>query len=223
MPRPVDKGDAPRPVDKGDAPPPPDKGGKVAKQLEKAVLSEDDVPKGYVAQDMPHIDEMFAAMVGGYRLNADPCATPPKYTGKPDGVPSATALFLNEKKSVVVVEMLAATGPEVASDMVTDTETVLDECPVTKSPGTELEMEALDWNPKLGDESITVGMRFDVKEPDLRMSMRGKVAFVAYRDLSLTVGLIGVKEPSDRDFKNVVRTAVRKAVLSTPVATERRM
>ncbi|WP_092546579.1 hypothetical protein [Actinoplanes derwentensis] len=212
------------------APPPPqptaeqpadqggDKGAKESKKLKKALLTEKDVPKGFVPQDMPHIDQMFSGMVGGYRTNVDPCAPPPKApVGKPDDVRSATALFLHEKKSVVVVEMLAATGPKVALDMVTDTETVLDECPVTKTPGAVLEMESLDWNPMLGDESITVGMKFDVKQPDVEMTMRGKMAFVAYRDLSLTVGLIGVKEPSDRDFKNVVRAAVRKVVLNTPV------
>ncbi|HWS34486.1 MAG TPA: hypothetical protein VN408_17320 [Actinoplanes sp.] len=198
-------------------------GGKDPKRLKKALLTEADVPKGFVVKNLPHIDQMFSGMVGSYRTNADPCAAPPPAKGgKAEEIRSATALFLHEKKSVAVVEMLAVTGPEVAADMVTDTETVLDECPVTKSPGAELEMEPLDWNPILGDESITVGMRFQVKEDDVELTMLGKMAFVAYRDLSLTVGLIGVKEPSDRDFKNVVRAAVRKVVLNTPVSTKSR-
>lgn len=212
------------------APPPPaaeqpaDKDGKDSKRLEKALLTEADVPAGFVAQNLPDIDRMFSGMVGSYRADADPCAAPSKSPArKGTEIRSATALFLHEKKGVAVVEMLAAAGPEVAADLVTDTETMLDECPVTKSPEAELEMEPLDWNPILGDESITVGMRFQVKADDVETTMLGKMAFVAYRDLSVTVGLIGVKEPSDRDFKNVVRAAVRKVVRSTPVSTESRM
>lgn len=136
---------------------------------------------------------------------------------EPVGPPSAAALFLNEKKGMVAVETLAAVGEETAAGMLADLDVVLEKCPVVEAEGVTMKMRPLDWDPPLGDDSRTVGMVMAMEFDGAEMTMRGKLAHVTYRDVSMVVGLIGATDPEDRHLKKITNAAVRNLVTSTGI------
>lgn len=123
---------------------------------------------------------------------------------------SAAAVFVNERKGLFALELLADTGQEVAVDMVSDTMDVLEECPTIEQEGVELTMSPLRWKPRLGDESVGLSMVLRVTDADFEMNLYGKLVVVAQDDLSVTVGLVGLEEPRERDLKKIARAAVQK-------------
>lgn len=207
------------------------------KKLKKALVTEKDLPSGFQEQEDDYLVTMFRAMLGERRPGADPCAVPaaakrppadpvkageprPVVAKKPAGPPGAAALFLHDAKSMVAVETLAITGEETAVDLVADLDMVLEKCPTAEAAGVKLTMRALDWDPPLGDESRTVGMVMAMNLDGVEMTMHGKLAQVAYRDVSMAVGLIGASEPADRHLKKITNAAVRKLVTSADLFTE---
>lgn len=208
--------------------------------LGAALLSESDMPRGYEAQTRTRFDEMVTTALAGYRPGADPCTAPPPgaapaarpltdqvkakqfrpATPDPGSGRTVTAVFLHERTGVAAVEALAAPGEKTAAGMIDDAARVLAVCPVITTAGGRLTLSPSSWNPSLGDDSITVRMRFDWDDPAAGTALLGGMALVAYRDLVVIVGLIGAREPSERDLKNVVRAAVRKVVLSTGISVK---
>ncbi|MBO3743427.1 hypothetical protein [Actinoplanes flavus] len=256
--------------------------------LEESLLTEEDLPRGYVAQDLPDADELFREVLAGYDVDQDLCSVPAaasiaempdqgpnaepaklrdqtklrepagvrdqaelrdpagvrdqaelrdpagvrdqaelrepadlrepatvrepvevREPGKEQGE-SAAAVFVNEEKGLFALELLADTGPEIAADMVDDTIEVLENCPRIEQEGVELTMTPLKWNPRLGDDSAGVSMVLEVTDADFEMTLYGKLVIVAQDDLSMTVGLIGLEEPRERELKKVARAAVHK-------------
>ncbi|MDI6102615.1 hypothetical protein QLQ12_28735 [Actinoplanes sp. NEAU-A12] len=212
------------------------------KKLGKALVTAKDLPAGFKKQEDTYLVEMFRAMLGERRPGADPCVVPAKAkqtpgrppaepvkagepkapaAKKPAGPPAAAALFFHEEKAVVAVETLAITGEETAVDMVNDLDLVLNKCPVVEAEGVKVTMRSLDWDPLLGDKSRTVGMIMMMNLDGVEMTMHGKLAQVAYRDVSMVVGLVGAAEPQDRHLKKIAGAAVRKLVASADLfATE---
>jgi hypothetical protein len=204
--------------------PPPDAPGPSdrAKKLGRALITEKDLPGGFEKQPDEYLVEMFRSMLGRHRPDADPCAVPGKPVDvpvRPEGPPSAATLFFNEKKGLVAVETLAVLGADTAAGMVTSLGVALEKCPDVKAEGVTLTMRPLDWDPPLGDRSRTVGMVMEMDIDGVKVTMRGKLAQVAYRDVSLVVGLIGSTEPADRHLKKIATAAVRKLVESPDVFT----
>lgn len=224
MPAPAFAAPVPGPAVAAPVVPPPDIAGPSdrTKSLGRALITQKDLPRGYVKEDAKYLGEMFRSMLGRHRSDADPCVPPGKpkdVPAKPDGPPSAAALFVNEKKGLVAVETLAALGADTAVGMVDDLSVSLKKCPDVKAEDVTLKMRPLDWDPPLGDRSRTVGMVMEMDLDGVKVTMRGKLAQVAYRDVSLVVGLIGSTEPEDRHLKKIATAAVRKLVTATDVFT----
>ncbi|GAA4942151.1 hypothetical protein [Actinoplanes utahensis] len=201
------------------AAPPPSRPAPLAKSL----LTTHDVPHGYVPGEAGNIRRMLGAALAAHRPGADPCAAGrPAPRPAPAAGRSAIAVFLHPEKGTVLAEALADTGEETAADLVAAAGTMLAKCPVVTTADGRLEIEPSRWNPPLGDESITLGLRFGWDEPASRPALRGRMALVAYRNLVLIVGLIGIGEPDERDLKRVVRAAVRKLVLTSGISVKER-
>ncbi|MEV0898321.1 hypothetical protein [Actinoplanes sp. NPDC049802] len=208
--------------------------------LKDLLLTEDDMPKGYAAQELPGIDELFGAVLTGYDLDQELCPAPKAaaITGMPNEpshaepvktkekpkkkAESVTAAFVHEDDGVFAMEMLADTGPEIAADMVADTEEVLEECPTVEEEGVELRMSPLNWKSRLGDESAGASMVLEVTEAETELTMYGKMVVVAYGDLSLTLGLIGLREPGEKHLKKIAKAAMRKIEKSSRLSVKDR-
>jgi hypothetical protein len=243
-------------------PEPPDR----QKQLEKALITEKDVPAGYVNQDMDGFAEILGALLTAHEPGSSPCdmagevsslatgseasvsvptvppgaspapsapagpsapepvkaSPPPPLVTEPDGddlPPTAGAVFLHEETGAVAIEALSAVGEDAALDMVDQVQEVLEECPLIEIESAKITTQPMAWNPQLGDESITATVSLDARFFGIDISARLKVAQVAYRDVALTVGMIGADDPKDREFKKLARTAVRKLVTTSGIST----
>ncbi|WP_433794556.1 hypothetical protein [Actinoplanes sp. CA-252034] len=254
-------------------PEPPDR----QRRLEKALLTERDVPAGYVKQDLGGTETILAEVLSSQEPGASPCdmadelsalsvtdtdtsttnalsvsgptipaaeepatsapapadpvkgsppvadpvkAGPPSApVAEPDVPVTAGVVFLNEQTNAVAIEALAVIGEDAALTTIDQIQEVLDECPLIEVETVKVTTAPLAWNPPLGDESITGTVLVEAKYFGIEFSAKIKFAQVAYRDVALTVALVGADDPRDHDFKKLARTAVRKLVTTSGITT----
>ncbi|MEU8658510.1 hypothetical protein [Actinoplanes philippinensis] len=266
-------------------PEPPDR----SEKLKKALITEADVPDGYVKQDMEGFESILAEMITAQDPDVSPCdelsdlsggdgtsaaatsdettsdetdtdaaatsddattstlsitgpstlpaqdpapaepvkGSPPAVVGPPSapapvpGEPGATAgvVFLHEDTDAVAFEALAVVGEDAALATIDQVQEVLEDCPDIEIETVEVTSRPLAWNPPLGDESVTGSVRVRARFFGIDISADVKFAQVAYRDVALTVGLVGAADPKDREFKKITRAAVRKLVTTSGVTT----
>jgi hypothetical protein len=145
-----------------------------------------------------------------------PPVTEPDFDDVP---PTAGVAFTHEKTGAVIVEALSAVGEDDALQLVDHVQEVLEDCPLIEVEGAKIMTQPLAWNPQLGDESITGIVTLDARFFGIDISARVTFAQVAYRDVALTVGLVGANDPKDRELKKITRAAVRKLVTTSGVST----
>jgi hypothetical protein len=237
-------------------PEPPDR----RKQLKKALITEKDVPAGYVKQDLPGFADIAAELLQQHTPGASPCEVPddvaslatggpmidaappapsapePVKTGSPapepvkgspppppagelELPPTAEVVFSNEETGALALEVLSAGGEDAALEMIDQVQEILEECPLIEIGTVKITTRPLNWNPPLGDESITATVAVEAKFMGIEVAIRFTLAQVAYRDVSLTVGLAGADDPQDREFKKITRAAVRKLVTTSGIST----
>ncbi|GIE83158.1 hypothetical protein Aph02nite_91080 [Actinoplanes philippinensis] len=261
-------------------PEPPDR----SEKLKKALITEADVPDGYVKQDMEGFESILAEMITAQDPDASACdglsalsggdgtsaaatsdetdsdaaatsddattstlsitgpstppaqgpapaepvkGSPPAVVGPPSapapvpGEPGATAgvVFLHEDTNAVAFEALAVVGEDAALATIDQVQEVLEDCPDIEIETVQVTSRPLAWNPPLGDESVTGSVRVQARFFGIDISADVKFAQVAYRDVALTVGLVGAADPKDREFKKITRAAVRRLVTTSGVTT----
>ncbi|BEL08658.1 hypothetical protein Q0Z83_068490 [Actinoplanes sichuanensis] len=242
-------------------PKPPDR----QKQLEKALITEKDVPAGYLKQDTGGFAEIIAEMLLAQDPETNPCeaagsvsslsatgpavgagdpvptippgttpatsapsapepikaSPPPPPVVEPDTAvpPTASAVFVHDKTGAVALELLSAVGDDAAAATVDQVQEILDECPQIEVESFKITTKPLSWNPSLGDESITATLDLQARFFGIDISAHLAFAQVAYRDVALSVALIGADDPKDRELKKITRTAVRKLVTTSGIHT----
>ncbi|MEU4624555.1 hypothetical protein AB0G04_31855 [Actinoplanes sp. NPDC023801] len=153
----------------------------------------------------------------------DPVKTGPAPQDEPEapaGPPTAMAIFDHADEGSMAMEVLSAIGEKPAAAAIAQLRTMLKDCPEIDMDGAELTVRALDWQQRLGDEAIAVEIVVRAKFAGIDVTMRAKAVQVAYRDVALTVGLMGAEDPADKRLKRIARTAVRKLVTSEGVSTK---
>jgi hypothetical protein len=255
-------------------PEPPDR----QKKLEKALITEKDVPAGYAKEDLGDFGPMLAAILHAKEPGGGPCevpgdvssltsgtsmtigspmipmdepvptvppgttpapsapspsapsapepvkaSPPPPPVIEPDPIdlpPTAAAVFVHESTGAVAAEVLSVAGEDTALELVDQVQEILEDCPMIEVESFKITTQPLAWNPPLGDESITASLSLEARFFGVDVSAHVKLAQVAYRDVALTVGLIGADDPKDREFKKITRAAVRKLVLTSGISTK---
>jgi hypothetical protein len=139
---------------------------------------------------------------------------------EPDGPPTVLALFERADENSLALEVLSAVGEKQAGEAIAAFRTMIEKCPALDVDGAELKIRALDWQQRLGDDSIAVEIVLHAKSAGIETTMRIKAVQVAYRDVSMTVGLMGAEDPKDNRLKKVARGAVRKLVTTSSISTE---
>jgi hypothetical protein len=235
-------------------------------QLEKALLTKEDLPAGYESLDMGFYEPLLREMLGGQaNVGGDPCAIadrPPEISASPlampvqsadlipavgpvktlepvktvepvktgpakkaepkapEAPPAALAVFEHADEGSMVMEVLSAAGENEAGAAIASLRTMLKKCPELDLSDAELTVKALDWQQRLGDDSVAVEMMMRSKIADTDLSMRIRAVQVAYRDVSLIVGLMETEDPGNRRLKKIARAAVRKLVTSSGISTK---
>jgi hypothetical protein len=144
---------------------------------------------------------------------------PPPPAGELELPPTAGVVFANGKTGALALEFLSAGSEDTALAMIDHIQEILTECPYVEAGTMKITTRPLTWNPALGDESITATVVVEAKFMGIEIAMRVKLAQVAYRDVSLTVALVGADDPQDREFKKITRAAVRKLVTTSGIST----
>ncbi|GIE31717.1 hypothetical protein Ait01nite_047620 [Actinoplanes italicus] len=171
---------------------------------------------------MPVQDVDLARSTGPVRT-VDPVKTGPAEKDVPEtpaAPPTALAIFENTDEGSMAMEVLSAGGEKEAGAALASLRTMLKECADIDVDDAELTLRALDWQQRLGDDSVAVEMVMQAKFAGIENTIRVKAVQVAYRDVSMTVGLMGAEDPSNKRLKKVARAAVRKLVTSTGIVTE---
>jgi hypothetical protein len=139
---------------------------------------------------------------------------------EPDGPPTVLALFERADERSLALEVLSAVGEKRAGESIAAFRTMLEKCPSLDLDGADLKIRALDWQQRLGDDSIAVELVLHAKAAGMETTMRIRAVQVAYRDVSVTMGLMGADDPKDKRLKKVARAAVRKLVTTSSISTE---
>jgi hypothetical protein len=138
----------------------------------------------------------------------------------PEVPPTVLAVFEHAGEGSMAMEVLSAAGEGEAGAAVASLRTMLKNCPDLDLDGVELTLDALDWQQRLGDDSVAVEMMTRSSIADVDVTMRIRLVQVAYRDVSMTVGLMGAQDPANKRLKKIARAAVRKLVASSGISTK---
>ncbi|GIF17129.1 hypothetical protein [Actinoplanes teichomyceticus] len=203
------------------------------RQLEDAVLTEDDLPVGYRQLESPAT--MLAALfdpngMSGTRwaagrttgtATAQPAGRGPAAvdrwlgTGTADvgETPLQMAAFMRGDEGPVLVQEIVATGEDLARHLVDGAEMMLDCCPVVTSDDMRITLSELPRMPQLGDASVAMAMTLSVEdeEADVDLTVHGTVVVLAHEDVFEKIVLLGSpKTMHDTEFEEIAENAFDK-------------
>ncbi|WP_157410657.1 hypothetical protein [Actinoplanes rectilineatus] len=201
------------------------------KPLKDGLLVEKELPEGYKATS--DLDSLRETLTPLYEKgpSGDPCAgqgaedpiastkpvVPPVMhrlaevlRGKATKPKSEFASFLKGPEGPVVLQVLVDTGATTARAIVSSNEDVLKRCPEFEANGMKISMSRAKLS-ALGDASVGIAMDLTLPNPSGgSMTVHGKLAVVAYKNVSMTVGLMGFQDAPDAEFKKISKTAAHK-------------